>query len=88
MYVAIQEQIDDPTGVRPMASAWQALGPGLAEQTVRDLLMDIRGAEGLVEHGIADRYTSLGTTGSIAAGTLEVQLNSVARYCLGLPKGA
>ena len=88
MYVAVQEQIDDPTGLRPMASVWQALGPGLAEQTVRDLLMDIRGIEGLAEHTIADRYTSLGTTGSIAAGTLEIQLNSVARHCLGLPRGS
>ncbi|MDG2112612.1 MAG: acyl-CoA dehydrogenase family protein, partial [Actinomycetota bacterium] len=88
MYVAVQEQIDDPTGVRPMASVWQAFGPGLAEQAVRDLLMDISGMDGLVENTIADRYTSLGTTGSIAAGTLEVQLNSVARFSLGLPRGS
>lgn len=87
MYVAVQEQIDDPTGLRPMASVWQAIGPGLAEMATRDLLMEIQGPEGLVEHTMADRFTSLGTTGPIAAGTLEIQLNSVARHCLNLPKG-
>ena len=87
MYVAVQEQIDDPTGLRPMASVWLAIGPGLAEMATRDLLMEIQGAEGLVEHTMADPFTSLGTTGPIAAGTLENQLNGVARHCLNLPKG-
>ena len=87
MYVAVQEQIDDPTGLRPMASVWLAIGPGLAEMATRDLLMEIQGAEGLVEHTMADPFTSLGTTGPIAAGTLEIQLNGVARHCLNLSKG-
>ncbi|MCU1397136.1 MAG: acyl-CoA dehydrogenase [Acidimicrobiales bacterium] len=86
MYVATQERIDDPTGLRPMASVWRAIGPGLAEMLLRELLMEVMGPEGLVDNSMADRETELGTVGPIAAGALEVQLNIVARYCLKLPK--
>jgi alkylation response protein AidB-like acyl-CoA dehydrogenase len=88
MYVATQERIDDPTGLRPMASVWRAIGPGLAEMLLRELLMEVMGPEGLVDNSMADRETELGTVGPIAAGALEVQLNIVARYCLKLPKGS
>jgi alkylation response protein AidB-like acyl-CoA dehydrogenase len=87
-YLAVQERINDPTGLRPMASAWRAIGRGLSEVVLRELLMEVMGPEGMIEHSMADRETELGTVSPIAAGALEVQLNIVSRYCLNLPKGS
>ncbi|MCU1397135.1 MAG: Alkylation response protein AidB-like acyl-CoA dehydrogenase [Acidimicrobiales bacterium] len=85
-YLAVQERIDDPHGVRPYASVWRAFGGGLAEYLLRDLLMELMGPEGLINETMADRDTELGTIGPIASGAYEIQLNIVARFCLGLPK--
>jgi alkylation response protein AidB-like acyl-CoA dehydrogenase len=86
MLVAVQEQIDDPTGRRPMAPVWRALGAGMAETATRRATMTVMGTEGLVDGSAADQMTTLGTFSPIVAGAFELQLNLVAQTCLGLPK--
>jgi alkylation response protein AidB-like acyl-CoA dehydrogenase len=87
MYVAVQEQIDDPDGRRPFASVWRAVGAGMAEVATREVAMDVMGTAGLVQDSAADIDVVLGTLSPIVAGAYEVQLNLVAQTCLGLPKG-
>jgi alkylation response protein AidB-like acyl-CoA dehydrogenase len=86
MYAAVQEQLDDIGGARPMASVWRAIGAGFNERMARELFMSVMGDEGLVEESPADLYTLLGVTSPITSGTLELQLNLVARTALSLPK--
>jgi len=59
---------------------------GPMEGRVAHACLEVLGPDGLVRHSPAERQLVAGTTGPIAAGSLEVQLNLIARH-LGLPKG-
>ena len=59
---------------------------GPMESRVAQACLEVLGTEGLTRHSPAERQLLMGTTGPIAAGSLEVQLNLIARH-LGLPKG-
>ena len=59
---------------------------GPMEGRVAQACLEVLGPAGLVRGSPAERQLITGTTASIAAGSLEVQLNLIARH-LGLPKG-
>jgi alkylation response protein AidB-like acyl-CoA dehydrogenase len=57
------------------------------EHGITHAYLDVLGAAGLEESSRGDYSLIFSTTSTIASGTLEVQLNNVARHVLGLPKG-
>jgi len=84
-YAAVQERTLDADSRRPLAAVSRSV-TGPMEARVAQACMDALGPTGLVRHSPAERQLLMGTTGTIAAGSLEVQLNLIARH-LGLPKG-
>jgi alkylation response protein AidB-like acyl-CoA dehydrogenase len=85
-YAAVHERTLDVDRRRPMAAVSRAV-TGPMESRVAHACMEVLGPAGLVRHSPAERQVVTGTTGPIAAGSLEVQLNLIARH-LGLPKGS
>lgn len=61
---------------------------GLMEHQVAEAFLDVLGPEALVQQSRGDLQQTMATATTIAAGSLEVHLNAVARAGLGLPKGA
>lgn len=59
---------------------------GLMEHLLADVFVDVLGPEALVRESRGDMQQTMATTSTIAAGSLEVHLNAVARAGLGLPK--
>jgi alkylation response protein AidB-like acyl-CoA dehydrogenase len=57
------------------------------ETAVAGACFEVLGAHSMAHGSAAERQLSAGTTAPLAAGSLEVQLNLVARLALGLPKG-
>ena len=57
------------------------------ESMVARACFDVLGERSLQQGSVAERQLTTGTTAPIAAGSLEVQLNLVARQVLNLPKG-
>jgi hypothetical protein len=84
-YAAVHERTVDQGSRRPMAAVSRAV-TGPMETRVAQACLEVLGPEGLARHSPAERQLLMGTTGPIAAGSLEVQLNLIARH-LGLPKG-
>ena len=84
-HVAVQERISDTGGPRPAASVSRVAtiaGIKLVATTAKELL----GQDALLEREL-DQQTASAVTVSIAAGSLEMQLNNVARLSLALPRG-
>jgi len=84
-YAAVHERTLDRDSRRPMAAVSRAV-TGPMEGRVAQACLEVLGPAGLVRGSPAERQLITGTTASIAAGSLEVQLNLIARH-LGLPKG-
>jgi alkylation response protein AidB-like acyl-CoA dehydrogenase len=84
-YAAVHERTLGLDSRRPMAAVSRSV-TGPMESRVAHACMEALGAESLVRYSAAERQVVTGTTGPIAAGSLEVQLNLIARH-LGLPKG-
>ena len=60
---------------------------GPMEGVVARACYEVLGERSLRRGSVAERQLAAGTTAPIAAGSLEVQLNLVARQVLNLPKG-
>ena len=85
-YAAVHERIEVATGARPAASISRAM-TGIMETTTASACFEVLGAHAMAHGSVAERQLSSGTTAPLAAGSLEVQLNLVARLALDLPKG-
>lgn len=85
-YAAVNERVHDPNGRRPLASVSRSL-TGPMEGVVAGAAAEVLGDLSLARGSVAERQLAAGTTAPIAAGSLEVQLNLIARLCLDLPKG-
>ena len=57
------------------------------ELAVAQAFGDLLGTEAFVDESRGDTQWTLGLTAPVAAGALEIQLNNIARFGLGLPKG-
>ena len=84
-YAAVHERTQGQDSRRPMAAVSRAV-TGPMEGRVAHACLELLGPAGLSRNSPADRQLLMGTTSTIAAGSLEVQLNLIARH-LGLPKG-
>jgi alkylation response protein AidB-like acyl-CoA dehydrogenase len=84
-YAAVHERTLDQDSRRPMAAVSRSV-TGPMEARAAQACLDLLGPAGLPRHSPAERQLLMGTTGTIAAGSLEVQLNLISRH-LGLPKG-
>ena len=84
-YAAVHERTLDEDSRRPMAAVSRSV-TGPMEARVAHACLEVLGSAGLARRSAAERQLISGTTSSIAAGSLEVQLNLIARH-LGLPKG-
>jgi alkylation response protein AidB-like acyl-CoA dehydrogenase len=84
-YAAVHERAVDQDSRRPAAAVSRAV-TGPMESRVAQACLETLGPAGLARHSPAERQLLMGTTGTIAAGSLEVQLNLISRH-LGLPKG-
>ena len=84
-YAAVHERTLGLDSRRPVAAVSRAV-TGPMETRIAHACMEVLGPAGLVRSSPADRQVVTGTTGPIGAGSLEVQLNLIARH-LGLPKG-
>jgi alkylation response protein AidB-like acyl-CoA dehydrogenase len=85
-YAAVSERATVTGGPRPVAAVSRAL-TGPMEGSVARACLEVLGERSLEHGSAADRQLAAGTTAPIAAGSLEVQLNLVARQVLNLPKG-
>jgi alkylation response protein AidB-like acyl-CoA dehydrogenase len=83
-YVAVAERIRDPHGPRPLAAVSRAI-TGPMEREVAWACQEVLGDQALTAGSAAHRQVVNGTTTMIAAGAYEVQLDLIARLCLGLP---
>jgi alkylation response protein AidB-like acyl-CoA dehydrogenase len=84
-YLAVHERTLGLDSRRPMAATSRAI-TGPMEGRIAHACLEVLGSEGVVRGSVAERQVVPGTTGPIGAGSLEVQLNLIARH-LGLPKG-
>ena len=84
-YVAVAERIDDPLGLRPMASVSRSI-TGPMERETEWACQILLGDQALVGGTEADRQVVTGTTSMIAAGAYEVQLDLIAKNVLNLPR--
>ena len=85
-YAAVNERATIASGPRPVAAVSRAL-TGPMEGVVAQACLDVLGERSLQRGSAAERQLAAGTTAPIAAGSLEVQLNLVARQVLNLPRG-
>jgi alkylation response protein AidB-like acyl-CoA dehydrogenase len=85
-YVAVAERIRDPHGPRPLAAVSRSI-TGPMEREVAWACQEVLGDHALTAGSAAHRQVVNGTTTMIAAGAYEVQLDLIARLCLGLPPG-
>jgi alkylation response protein AidB-like acyl-CoA dehydrogenase len=85
-YAAVNERATVRSGPRPVAAVSRAL-TGPMEGIVAKACFEVLGEQALRLGSPAERQLAAGTTAPIAAGSLEVQLNLVARQVLDLPKG-
>ncbi len=85
-YAAVNERVTVRSGPRPVAAVSRAL-TGPMEGVVAKACFEVLGEQALRLGSPAERQLAAGTTAPIAAGSLEVQLNLVARQVLDLPKG-
>jgi alkylation response protein AidB-like acyl-CoA dehydrogenase len=85
-YAAVNERAVVRSGPRPVAAVSRAL-TGPMEGVLAKACYEVLGDQALLQGSPAERQLSAGTTAPIAAGSLEVQLNLVARQVLDLPKG-
>jgi alkylation response protein AidB-like acyl-CoA dehydrogenase len=85
-YAAVNERAAVRSGPRPVAAVSRAL-TGPMEGVVAKACYEVLGDHALRQGSPAERQLAAGTTAPIAAGSLEVQLNLVARQVLDLPKG-
>jgi alkylation response protein AidB-like acyl-CoA dehydrogenase len=58
------------------------------ERAVAELGMDLMGAEGLLRRSRADSHVRTAMIAGLGGGSYEVQLNLIARLCLGMKTGA
>jgi alkylation response protein AidB-like acyl-CoA dehydrogenase len=85
-YAAVNERATITAGPRPAAAVSRAL-TGPMEGVVARACYEVLGERSLQRGSAAELQLAAGTTAPIAAGSLEVQLNLVARQVLNLPKG-
>ncbi|MCU1346582.1 MAG: Alkylation response protein AidB-like acyl-CoA dehydrogenase, partial [Acidimicrobiia bacterium] len=85
-YAAVNERMHVHSGPRPMASVSRAMTATM-EVAVAAACLEALGPQSMLRGSPAERQLAAGTTAPLAAGSLEVQLNLVARLCLNLPKG-
>jgi alkylation response protein AidB-like acyl-CoA dehydrogenase len=85
LYAAVDERARAEDGARPGASSSRVLTATM-ERTVAHACAEVLGEWGHERSSAAQRQLTAGTTAPLAAGSLEVQLNLIARFGLGLPK--
>ncbi|MCU1345216.1 MAG: acyl-CoA dehydrogenase, partial [Acidimicrobiia bacterium] len=83
-YAAVNERVHHPDGGRHLSAVSRTI-TGPMETTVAQACHDILGEEAMEAGTDANRQLITGTSAPIAAGSLEVQLNLIARSSLGLP---
>jgi len=83
-YAAVNERVHHPDGGRTLSAVSRAV-TGPMETTVSAACQDILGEEAMESGTDANRQLITGTAAPIAAGSLEVQLNLIARASLDLP---
>lgn len=85
-YAAVQERITDRTNRRPMASVARGF-TGIMEPTLAGLCAELLGDRFIIGEGDPSWQLVNGTVAPLAAGSLEVQLDLIAREVLRLPRG-
>lgn len=85
-YVAVDAADRDTPDRNTIASVYRAQMAQMEANTAH-AFVDLLGAEALVSESRGDYQNKAGLISSIGAGSLEMQLNNVARFALGLPKG-
>jgi len=85
-YVANQALIDESTDYPNLASVYKASSSQMAIEASQAHLM-VLGAEALLESSEGDYELISSIESGIGGGSLEMQLNNIAWYVLGLPKG-
>jgi alkylation response protein AidB-like acyl-CoA dehydrogenase len=83
-YAAVNERVHYPDGGRHLSAVSRTI-TGPMETTVAQACHDILGEEAMESGTDANRQLVTGTAAPIAAGSLEVQLNLIARASLDLP---
>lgn len=85
-YSAITEAIKDSPQRSVVASVYR-VAVTTTESVVAQAFTELLGGEALIHESRGDFQVKTGLVSSIAAGSMEIQLNNVARFGLGLPKG-
>ncbi|HVW42189.1 MAG TPA: acyl-CoA dehydrogenase family protein [Amycolatopsis sp.] len=85
-YVAVDHRHRDSPEQAQAASVYRA-SMAQMEHGITHTYYDVLGTQALSGDSLGDYSLMFSTTSTIASGTLEVQLNNVARHVLGLPKG-
>lgn len=85
-YVAVDAANRDLPERDTLASVYRAQMAQMELGTAHAFL-DLLGSEALVKESRGDYQQKSGLLSTIGAGSLEMQLNNVARFALGLPKG-
>jgi len=85
-YVAVQSASDGSSSYSNLASVYR-VALALMEIGLSHVFLDVLGAEALLETSRGDYQLASGLVASIGGGSLEMALNSIAWYQLGLPKG-
>jgi alkylation response protein AidB-like acyl-CoA dehydrogenase len=83
-YAAVQDRIDNRSDTG--SASVSRVGSVAAERTVTRALIQQHGQHSLVRQDLADDQFAVSMSVSVAAGTLEVQLDLVARSALKLPR--
>ena len=84
-YAAVQAWSDDSAEFPQLAAIYRA-SMAQMELGAAHAFLDVLGPEALLESSRGDWQLVGGTLSSIGAGSLEMQLNNVARYVLHLPR--
>ena len=85
-YAAVQAWSDSSKDYPNLAATYRA-SMAQMELGAAHAFIDVLGTDGLLETSRGDYQLLAGTLSTIGGGSLEMQLNNVAWYVLGLPKG-
>jgi alkylation response protein AidB-like acyl-CoA dehydrogenase len=86
-YVAVQSWADGSDQYPNLAATYRA-SMAQMELGAAHAYLDVLGPEALVEESRGDYQLVGGTLSTIGGGSLEMQLNNIAWFQLGLPKGS
>jgi alkylation response protein AidB-like acyl-CoA dehydrogenase len=83
-FVANEQVKGHPPSAWPYASRMATIR---AERAVAELAVKVAGEESLIANSLAGAQDLWSLSSGIGGGSYEMSVNSVARQCLGLPKG-